>query len=167
MITVFRVLRPDEEPEKGLVAKDINAECLLSYFLHFGSKKNVKTQFIATTLSIETAYAWATKESKRNPLRIAMIQFDPDKYQWYDVSTKAKAYASMSKYPGETMKYKQGYYDICAKLASGSKEVDILRCINSADVTLLNINDVRYYINDPFAKGRYGTFEKFYKAECQ
>ncbi len=48
--TLYRVTRPDESCENGLLAKDPNGDATVLYHVRYGPK-NVKTQFISTTTS--------------------------------------------------------------------------------------------------------------------
>ncbi len=51
---LYRVIRSDENCQTGLIAKDPNADSTVLYHIRYGSK-NVKTQFISTTTSLDIA----------------------------------------------------------------------------------------------------------------
>jgi len=52
---VYRVLRDDEDPSIGLFAKNANATYTAEGFVLHGSKENFKSQFIATSATLEAA----------------------------------------------------------------------------------------------------------------
>ena len=51
---LYRVIRSDENCQTGLIAKNPNADSTVLYHVRYGSK-NVKTQFISTTTSLDIA----------------------------------------------------------------------------------------------------------------
>jgi len=80
---VYRVIRPDEDPSKGLFPKNPNATFDLDYHVRYGSKPNVRTQYISTTRDINVAAEWAAKSGNR----IVIIDLDAVGGTVYDLST--------------------------------------------------------------------------------
>jgi hypothetical protein len=83
---VYRVLRPDEDIAKGLVAKIPSRNMSIEGHLISGSRNN-GSQFISTTTDINVAKKWAAKEGNR----IVKIDLEklPDSLKLYDLSTEA------------------------------------------------------------------------------
>ncbi|MEK3889457.1 DUF7587 domain-containing protein [Bacillus sp. FSL K6-3431] len=90
--TVYRVLREDENPDKGIFAKAPEREHItIAGHVNNGSKKTFKgSKYISTTKSFEVALENATKDimnaGKAQDLRIIQIDLDkvPDTY--YDLT---------------------------------------------------------------------------------
>ena len=57
---VYRNLRPDEDPDKGLVAKNPNAKYTPAGHVMNGSHPSAASQFISTTNNIDVANQWAS-----------------------------------------------------------------------------------------------------------
>ena len=70
---LYRVLRPEENPNIGLIAKNRHAGKTVLSHVNCGSRKNYGSQFISTTASLEVALFWQTKTPK---LKIAVIDRD-------------------------------------------------------------------------------------------
>ena len=75
---LYRILRPDEDPVKGLVAKDPSANKTVLSHVNCGSKPNYKSQFISTTSSLDTALYYKKKDEGKGlkGLRICKIDLD-------------------------------------------------------------------------------------------
>ena len=81
---VYRVIRPDENPSVGLVAKKPNRGMTTTGHVVSGSR-NKGSQFISTTTDINVANKWANKSGNR------IVEIDlgklPDNAKVYDLST--------------------------------------------------------------------------------
>lgn len=62
---LYRVLRLDEDPTKGLRAKDPSKNYKPGYHVCFGSRSDVRTQYISTTANYDVAFNWAWKTNNR------------------------------------------------------------------------------------------------------
>ena len=101
--TVYRVLRPDEDPADGLFPKDPNAKASIDDHVRFGSKPGYVSQYISATKELDVARAWAAKSGSR----IASIDLsqvpgevtDLSTYEnrdWYLLDAKGRGYAMKS-----------------------------------------------------------------------
>ncbi len=72
---LYRVIRPDENPADGLVAKNPNAEYTVEGHVLHGSKPNFRSQYISTTTDPSVAKKWADKSGNRI-VRISPSQVD-------------------------------------------------------------------------------------------
>jgi hypothetical protein len=82
---VYRVIRADENPLVGLVAKNPAATYTLEGFITNGSRPGFASQFIATTRSIEVA----TENAIRSGNRIVAIDLSKVAGKVFDLSTSA------------------------------------------------------------------------------
>lgn len=67
--TLYRVLRPDEDPSTGISAKDPNAAVPLDQHISQGNNPGFRSQYISTTIDLGVAMKWALPDD----LRIAQI----------------------------------------------------------------------------------------------
>ncbi|RDW15013.1 DUF7587 domain-containing protein [Oceanobacillus chungangensis] len=90
--TVYRVIREDEEPGKGIFAKAPEREHItIAGHVNNGSKKNFKgSKYISTTKSFEVALENATKDimnaGKAQDLRIVQIDLGKVTNTYYDLT---------------------------------------------------------------------------------
>ena len=71
-------MRPDENPEEGLVAKDRSAnETVLSH-VKFGARYWYKSQFISTTKSLEVAKHYKTEDEEKGVTGLRIVKIDLD-----------------------------------------------------------------------------------------
>ena len=61
---LYRVLRADEDPKVGLIAKDRFANKSVLSHVNCGSRKNYQSQYISTTTSLDVAQEWVDKTYK-------------------------------------------------------------------------------------------------------
>lgn len=75
---LFRILRPDENPVRGIVAKNPFAQQTVNSHVGCGSLPRFTSQYISTTASLNVAkyYKARGEEKGRTGLRIAEIQLD-------------------------------------------------------------------------------------------
>ena len=75
---LWRILRPDEDPKVGLVAKDPQACKEVLSHVNCGGRKGYKSQYISTTASYAAAQRYKAKgeEEGLTGLRIAEIDLD-------------------------------------------------------------------------------------------
>ena len=71
-IFLYRVLRPEETPQIGLIAKNRSACKTPLSHVNCGSRENYGSQFISTTADLDVALSWQSKYSLKN-LKIAVI----------------------------------------------------------------------------------------------
>ncbi|XP_015760668.1 PREDICTED: uncharacterized protein LOC107347505 [Acropora digitifera] len=76
--TLYRIVRPDENPEEGLVAKDPSAEKTVGSHVKFGARAWYKSQFISTTKSLEVAKHYKTRDEKRGFTGLRIVKIDLD-----------------------------------------------------------------------------------------
>ena len=76
--SLWRILRPDEDPKVGLVAKDPQACKEVLSHVNYGGRKGYKSQYISTTASYAAAQRYKAKgeEEGLTGLRIAEIDLD-------------------------------------------------------------------------------------------
>jgi len=72
---LYRVIRPDESPALGLVARNPSATYKVEGHILNGSRPGFNSQFISTTTDLSVARAWASKTGNR------IVQIDPSKIQ--------------------------------------------------------------------------------------
>ena len=63
--TVYRVIRPDEDPSVGLFPKNADANVSIDEHVRVGSRPGFESQFISTTRNIDVARAWAARSGNR------------------------------------------------------------------------------------------------------
>ena len=75
---LWRILRPDEDPKVGLIAKNPQASRTVITHVNCGSRKGYKSQFISTTASYNVALHYKAKDEGNGVkgLRIAEIDLD-------------------------------------------------------------------------------------------
>ncbi len=75
---LYRILRRDEKPKKGIVAKNPAAKKTVLSHVNCGSRPKYASQFISTTTSLEVAKHYKQEGEKKNltGLRIAEIDLD-------------------------------------------------------------------------------------------
>ena len=150
---IFRVLRADEEIKHGIVAKNPESNMQLSKFIRFGSRKSIKSQFIATTTNFATAYNWANEDvTKRNiPLeevRIAIIDATMlDDCEIFDMSTRESGERVFSQRSDEPYDIHGKYIDITLKYSTHSSEVDIVGTIRRDAFTVFGLAEIRTAMN--------------------
>ena len=83
--TVFRVLRPDENPALGLFAKNPSASYSIEGHILNGSRKGWASQYISTTTDLSVAQKWAMKTGNR----IVSIDLGAVQGRVFDLSTEA------------------------------------------------------------------------------
>jgi hypothetical protein len=81
--TVYRVLRPDENPDIGLFPKDPNSDTSLDVHVRFGSQPDVTSRYISTTTDPTVAEAWAASTGNR----IAVIDLSQVRGEIIDLTT--------------------------------------------------------------------------------
>ena len=117
---LWRILRPDEDPKVGLVAKDPQACKTVLSHVNCGSREGYKSQFISTTASYDVALHYKAKGEEKGltGLRIAEIDLDdlPEtcKLEIVDLTTEE----NRDKYIGNA---------VCKNFAKASCEV-LLKC---------------------------------------
>ena len=117
---LWRILRPDEDPKVGLIAKDSEASKTVISHVNCGSRKGYKSQFISTTASYDVAVHYKEKGEEKGltGLRIAEIDLDdlPEtcKLEIVDLTTAE----NRDKYLGNA---------VCKNFAKASCEV-LLQC---------------------------------------
>ena len=117
---LWRILRPDEDPKVGLVAKDPQACKTVLSHVNCGSREGYKSQFISTTASYDVALHYKAKGEEKGltGLRIAEIDLDdlPEtcKLETVDLTTEE----NRDKYLGNA---------VCKNFAKASCEV-LLKC---------------------------------------
>lgn len=62
---LYRVIRPDENPAAGLMAKNPNATYKVEGHILHGSRPNFQSQYISTTTDLSVAQSWAGKTGNR------------------------------------------------------------------------------------------------------
>ncbi|MFT8352782.1 RHS repeat-associated core domain-containing protein [Clostridium saccharoperbutylacetonicum] len=82
--SVYRVIRPDEDPSIGLVAKKPDRNMTTTGHVTSGSR-NKGSQFISTTTNIDVANTWADKTGNKI-VKIDLSKL-PDEAKIYDLST--------------------------------------------------------------------------------
>lgn len=114
--TLYRILRPDEDPIKGLVAKNPLAKKSVISHVNCGSRPNYKSQYISTTTSLDVAKYYKEKGEKKGltGLRIAQIDKLPSTCNVVDLTIEA----NRDKYLGNA---------VCKNFAKASMEV-LLQC---------------------------------------
>ena len=117
---LWRILRPDEDPKVGLVAKDPQACKTVISHVNCGSREGYKSQYISTTASYDVALRYKAKGEEKGltGLRIAEIDLDdlPEtcKLEIVDLTTEE----NRDKYLGDA---------VCKNFAKASCEV-LLKC---------------------------------------
>ena len=117
---LWRILRPDEDPKVGLVAKDPQACKTVISHVNCGSREGYKSQYISTTASYDVALRYKAKGEEKGltGLRIAEIDLDdlPEtcKLEIVDLTTEE----NRDKYLGNA---------VCKNFAKASCEV-LLKC---------------------------------------
>ena len=107
---LWRVLRPDEEPEDGLKAKDPGAKKTVISHVNCGGRETYKSQYISTTASYDVAHKY---KAKKDDLRIAEIDLyalpkscklkiwdltiEKNRDKWLKDSQRLKYYANASR----------------------------------------------------------------------
>ena len=74
--TLYRVVRPDENPKKGLVAKDPSAKKSVISHVNCGARCGYKSQFISTTKSLEVARHYKTREEKKGVTGLQIVKIN-------------------------------------------------------------------------------------------
>ena len=117
---LFRILRPDEIPKIGIVAKNPLADRTVLSHVNCGSRPKYTSQYISTTASLDVARYYKKKGEEKglSGLRIAQIQLDklPEgcKLKIVDLTTEE----NRNKYLGNA---------VCKNFAKASCEV-LLEC---------------------------------------
>ena len=117
---LWRILRPDEDPKVGLVAKDPQACKTVISHVNCGSREGYKSQYISTTASYDVALRYKAKGEEKGltGLRIAEIDLEdlPEtcKLEIVDLTTEE----NRDKYLGNA---------VCKNFAKASCEV-LLKC---------------------------------------
>jgi hypothetical protein len=101
--TVYRVIRPDEDPSAGLFPKNPDANVSVDEHVRFGSRPGFESQYISTTKNIDVAQGWAARSGNRI-VSIDLGQVDGDiidlsTYQdrdYYLLDSKGRGYAMKS-----------------------------------------------------------------------
>jgi hypothetical protein len=101
--TVYRVIRPDEDPSAGLFPKNPDANVSVDEHVRFGSRPGFESQYISTTKNIDVAQGWAARSGNRI-VSIDLGQVDGDiidlsTYQdrnYYLLDWKGRGYAMKS-----------------------------------------------------------------------
>ena len=115
---LYRILRPDENPSKGLVAKKPNAgETVLSH-VNCGSRPKYASQYISTSSSLDTAYRYKKKGEAKNLTGLGIAEIDienlPQNCKIIDLTSEK----NRDKYLGNA---------VCKNYAKASNEV-LLQC---------------------------------------
>jgi RHS repeat-associated protein len=101
--TVYRVIRPDEDPSAGLFPKNPDANVSVDEHVRFGAQPGFESQYISTTKNIDVAQGWAASSGNRI-VSIDLGQVDGDiidlsTYQdrdYYLLDWKGRGYAMKS-----------------------------------------------------------------------
>lgn len=113
---LFRILRPDENPNVGIVAKNPFADKTVLSHVNCGGRQKYKSQFISATTSLDVARYYKKKGEQKGltGLRIAQIRLDklPEgcKLEIVDLTTEE----NRNKYLGNA---------VCKNFAKASCEV--------------------------------------------
>ena len=75
---VYRILRPDENPE-GIVARDPVAEKNVLSHVNCGSRSNYASQFISTSASLDVAKDYKEKGEEKGLTGLRICEFEVDK----------------------------------------------------------------------------------------
>ena len=101
--TVYRVLRPDENPDIGLFPTDPDSNTSLDVHVRFGSQPDVTSRYISTTTDLAVAEAWAARTGNRIAvIDLSMVQgeiIDLTTYEnraYYLLDWKGRGYAMRS-----------------------------------------------------------------------
>ena len=105
---LWRVLRPNEQPEAGLKAKDPGAKKTVISHVNWGGRENYKSQYISTTASYDVAHEYAKKDGlriaeidlyalpKSCKLKIWDLTIKKNRDEWLKDSNRLKNYANAS-----------------------------------------------------------------------
>ena len=66
---LYRVLRAEEDPSIGLIAKDPSAKKTVLSHVNCGSRNNYTSQYISTTASLDVAREWVEKTYEKTGVR--------------------------------------------------------------------------------------------------
>ena len=124
---IYRILRPDENPE-GIIAKDPSAQKTVLSHVNCGSRPKYTSQFISTSASLDVAKYYKGKGEKNGltGLRICKFETDklPTKCQIVDLTTEE----NRDRYLGNA---------VCKNFAKASAEV-LLRCAAPIPCTVID-----------------------------
>ena len=76
--SLYRVVRSDEDPKKGLVAKDPSAKKSVISHVNCGGRRGYKSQFISTTMSSDAAKRYKAKAEKEGANGLQIVKIDLD-----------------------------------------------------------------------------------------
>ena len=114
---VYRILRPDENPD-GIVAKNPGAQKSVLSHVNCGSRPKYASQFISSTASLDVAKYYKKKGEEKGLTGLRICEFEVDKLpqpcQIVDLTTKE----NRDEYLGNA---------VCKNYAKGSMEV-LLQC---------------------------------------
>ena len=75
---LWRILRPDEDPKVGLVAKDPQACRTVISHVNCGGNEWYQSQYISTTASYAAAQRYKAKEEEEGLTRLRIAEIDLD-----------------------------------------------------------------------------------------
>ena len=75
---LWRILRPDEDPEVGLTAKDPQADKDVISHVNSGSRENYRSQFISTFASYDAAQERMAKDKGQGLTRLRIAKIEPN-----------------------------------------------------------------------------------------
>ena len=73
---LYRVVRSDENPNKGLVAKDPSANKTVLSHVNCGGRLKYKSQFISTSKSLDAAKHYKEKHEKKGETGLQIVKID-------------------------------------------------------------------------------------------
>ncbi|XP_020621807.1 uncharacterized protein LOC110059455 isoform X2 [Orbicella faveolata] len=124
---IYRILRPDENPE-GIVAKNPAAQKTVLSHVNCGSRPQYASQFISTSASLDVAKYYMEKGKEKGLTGLRICQFEVDKLpqscQIVDLTTEE----NRDKYLGNA---------VCKNFAKASAEV-LLQCSLPASCTVFD-----------------------------
>ena len=89
---LYRVLRPDENPNR-IVAKDPTATKTVLSHVNCGSRPGYKSQYISTTASLQVARRYRNRAQAQGQTGLRIIEFDTNAIrrncQFFDLTTEA------------------------------------------------------------------------------
>ena len=124
---IYRILRPDENPE-GIIAQDPSAHKTVLSHVNCGSRPKYASQFISTTVSLDVAKYYKEKGEEKGLTGLRICKFEADKLpttcKIIDLTTEA----NRDKYLGNA---------VCKKFAKASAEV-LLQCAKPIPCTVID-----------------------------
>ena len=114
---IYRILRPDENPE-GIIAKDPSAQKTVLSHVNCGSRPKYTSQFISTSASLDVAKYYKEKGEKNGLTGLRICKFEINKLSTKCQIVDLTAEENRDRYLGNA---------VCKNFAIASAEV-LLRC---------------------------------------